>query len=363
MKCERCQNDDHRLMIWHRDKIICRKCIMFSTGLSDNMEITFNESLDAEYQLGFTLSDHQLTMSNKLCQLVKDNQDVLIYAACGSGKTEIILKLIKESLESNLKIGIAIPRKQVVLELSKRLSDYFLHLNVIAVCEGYTSEIYGDLIIATTHQLFRYESYFDILIIDEPDAFPFYNNIVLKNIMKRSVKGNIVYLTATPDDELLQLEVLSLFKRYHGFDVLVPEVLVSTKPILLLKMFSFLKNNKKVLLFVPTINLAKTLSKFLNTFCIHSKSNDALGIIKDFENNVFDVLVCTTILERGVTFSNVNICVLYADHPVFNKSSLIQIAGRVGRKAEYPTGEGIFLCESKSFEVDQCIKDLEMMNA
>ena len=75
-----------------------------------------------------------------------------------------------------------------------------------------------------------------------------------------------------------------------------------------------------------------------------------------------NLLICTTILERGVTFSNVHICVLYADHPVYTKASLIQIAGRVGRTPAYPSGSGIFLTRCKSRKVDLCIEDLIMMN-
>ena len=108
--------------------------------------------------------------------------------------------------------------------------------------------------------------------------------------------------------------------------------------------------------------MANSLSKIFRVKCIHSKSENSEAIIADFEDNKMNLLICTTILERGVTFSNVHICVLYADHPVYTKASLIQIAGRVGRTPAYPSGSGIFLTRCKSRKVDLCIEDLIMMN-
>lgn len=362
MKCKICANDDPRLLIEHQATLICRKCIMFQKGLLKENTPSFNEDLDAEYVLEFQLSNKQLELSKKLITYVEEGHDVLVYAACGSGKTEIVLELIKRTLEKNLVIGIAVPRRQVVLQLFERLYEYFESLNVIAVCEGYTDLVYGDLIICTTHQLFRYDNYFDVLIVDEPDAFPFANNPLLENLMHRSVKANVVYLSATPTDKMRKMKTLSLFRRFHGHDLLVPEVYVNFKITLWYQMFKFLKTRKKVMLFVPTIALANLLSKILNMPCIHSKTCDKEVIIEEFEQGKFKVLICTTIMERGVTFKAVDICVLYADHQVFTKASLIQIAGRVGRNKDFPSGDGIFLSRKQSSKVSECIHELEMMN-
>ncbi|WKB74939.1 helicase-related protein [Ligilactobacillus animalis] len=52
-------------------------------------------------------------------------------------------------------------------------------------------------------------------------------------------------------------------------------------------------------------------------------------------------LVTTTILERGITIARLNVMVLQADAPVFSETVLVQIAGRVGRDKDYPTGDVI----------------------
>ncbi len=363
MKCLKCNNQDARYFFLLNDENVCRKCLTFNSGILDKKSFSFNEQLDAEYELGFELTKAQKNLSKALLENIKAKKDVLIFAACGTGKTEIILETINYCLNNRLKIGIAIPRRQVVLELKERMETYFSKIDVVAVCEGYTDKLFADLIVCTTHQLHNYPNYFDILILDEPDAFPFANNPLLLAIAKNSVKGNTVYLSATPTAQMKQLETLTLFRRYHGYDLLVPTVKINFRPLLYLQMLKWIKNVKRLLIFVPTIALAQRLSKLLKIPAIHSKKDNKEKLIKDFEQGIYDVLITTTIMERGITIENVNICVLFADHIVFNQASLIQIAGRVGRKASAPEGLGIFLCEKKSEKVDQCIAELEMMNA
>jgi competence protein ComFA len=65
-------------------------------------------------------------------------------------------------------------------------------------------------------------------------------------------------------------------------------------------------------------------------------------VVEDFRCGRLDVLVTTTVLERGVNFPGIGVMVLYADHSVFSASALVQIAGRVGRSAETPTGPVLF---------------------
>jgi len=57
------------------------------------------------------------------------------------------------------------------------------------------------------------------------------------------------------------------------------------------------------------------------------------------------VVVTTTILERGVTVPQADCLVLAADHAVFDEAALVQIAGRVGRAADDPTGRVWFVAE------------------
>lgn len=66
-------------------------------------------------------------------------------------------------------------------------------------------------------------------------------------------------------------------------------------------------------------------------------------MVEEFRQGKLTILVTTTILERGVTFPCVDVFVLLANHKLYSKSALVQISGRVGRAAERPTGELLFL--------------------
>ena len=60
------------------------------------------------------------------------------------------------------------------------------------------------LVIATTHQLLKFYQAFDLLIVDEVDAFPYVDNPMLYHAVERSVKedATTIFLTATSTDEL-----------------------------------------------------------------------------------------------------------------------------------------------------------------
>ena len=203
MRCPRCLNEDPRYFYLGSKGYYCRKCIAFNRALlnepldSPTQEIR-TELLDADYQLTFDLTPKQQEVSDRLAIMI-DKTDVLVYAACGSGKTEIVMESIRKYLKLGFTVGYATPRRQVVIEIGARMAEAFKKLKVVTVCEGYTKDVMGDLIICTTHQLYRYYEYFDLLILDEPDAFPYYGNSVLQGIVKTSCRKNIIYLTATPD--------------------------------------------------------------------------------------------------------------------------------------------------------------------
>ena len=120
------------------------------------------------------------------------------------GKTEITFESICFYLSCGKKIAFAISRRQVVLEIADRLKKAFPELKVVAVAEGYTDDTDGDIIVCTMHQLYRYPYAFDLLILDEVDAFPFAGNEVLENIVDLASIGQKMYLSATPDEKNME---------------------------------------------------------------------------------------------------------------------------------------------------------------
>ena len=76
----------------------------------------------------------------------------------------------------------------------------------------------------------------------------------------------------------------------------------------------------------------------------------------------YDFLVTTTILERGVTFSEIDGGVIGADDDVSSSSALVQIAGRVGRSSNRPTGAVTFFISENSRNVKLAVKQIGYMN-
>ena len=59
------------------------------------------------------------------------------------------------------------------------------------------------LTIATTHQLLRFYQAFDVLIVDEVDAFPYSADQSLQYAVEqaRKIPSSIIHLTATPNEK------------------------------------------------------------------------------------------------------------------------------------------------------------------
>ena len=84
--------------------------------------------------------------------------------------------------------------------------------------------------------------------------------------------------------------------------------------------------------------------------------------IEKFKKGEFQYLVTTSILERGVTVRNLQVIVFSADHDLYTSSTLIQIAGRVGRKVGATKGEVLFIGEVKTTSIDTTIQTIDRTN-
>lgn len=349
MRCERCNEDDFEMIFLGE----CRRCNTIS--LKEEREWVPERN---EVSFDINLTKAQKLVSDSLIQSI-EHGDVFIDAVCGAGKTEICLELVKDMLQSGKRVGWAIPRREVVLELSTRLSRYFNEYEVVPVCQGYTQKVIADLIVCTTHQLFRYENYFDLLILDEPDAFPYAGNSYLESIMKSSCRGSIVYLSAT--FEIKNVTRLTLPIR-PSLKLLPEPVLVKTRfPTLNLINLLLRFRKEHCLIFVPTKKIAKKLSMVLNIPFICSSSNNKSEILLNFKKTR-GLLITTTVLERGVTFIDCFVFVYHAQHRVFTEGSLVQIAGRAMRGMNPLKGGVWFICLEQSDAIKECMKRILKAN-
>ena len=373
-KCPTCGNTDSHSIGILNGKPYCRRCISFKGEEADYLP---SKHKDAPIFLSYDLSDEQKELSDRLVSNFDSGINSLVYAVCGSGKTEICLSLIEHCVSKGLKVGFAVPRRSVCYELFCRFRNIFRRNKVISVYGGHHKTIVGDIVCLTTHQLFRYPNYFDLLIMDEIDAFPFKGNDVLKNMFDKAVKGNYVLLTATPTDQLLNefskpgKDLLKLFVRFHRHPLPVPKIVLGNDFNIHYKLIKelkrFLDDFKQVFIFVPTIDESIKLSRVLRLFFhkgtyVNSKRDNNEEIIEEFREKKYQYLVTTAVLERGITMKNLQVIVFHADSKIYDDHALVQIAGRVGRKKDAPEGEVIFIGKTATEYMEKAISDIKSAN-
>lgn len=323
--------------------------------------------------------------------------EFLIWAVCGAGKTELVFPVINEVLSRGGRVLLATPRKDVVLELTPRLKKAF---PTVAICSvhGSSEEKWeeGQLIISTTHQVLRMYQAFELVILDEVDAFPYHNNPMLYRAVERArtTDGKILYLSATPPDYLRQRLVgqdsfayhsdshTLIPSRFHGHPIPVPDWLPIPKweqkiarSLLMIPLLDSVKDSlereRQVFVFVPRIADVEPVVSYLRKYLpeydekvegVYSSDKARDQKVFLFRQNLLRLLVTTTILERGVTIPRSDVVILGADCEIFDEASLVQIAGRVGRSADSPDGKVLFVVTSRTKQSKMAIRQIKQMN-
>ena len=333
------------------------------------------------------LTPFQEKVSEGLIRAVDKQEPTLVHAVTGAGKTEMIYQVVAKVINAGGAACLASPRIDVCLELYKRLQDDFACK--IALLHGESEPYFRTpLVVATTHQLLKFYQAFDLLIVDEVDAFPYVDNPTLYHAVKNSVKENglRIFLTATSTDELDrkvrigELKRLSLPRRFHGNPLIIPKPIWLSdfnryldKNRLSPKLKSYIEKQRKtaypLLIFASEIKKGEQLKEILQEQFpnekigfVSSVTENRLEQVQAFRDGVLTILISTTILERGVTFPRVDVFVVEANHRLFTKSSLIQIGGRVGRSMDRPTGDLLFFHDGLNDSIKKAIKEIQMMN-
>lgn len=370
----------------------CRKCIMMGRCSECNPLViwigpTPSTSFSSPLQWNGQLSPAQQLASHEVCHAIERNDSLLVWAVCGAGKTEVLFAGINMALSHGKRVCIAAPRTDVVLELAPRLASVFPSVDMAALYGG--SQDRGklaSLTVTTTHQLLRYYHAFDVMIVDEVDAFPYSVDPMLSYAVERARKptSSLIYLTATPNEQW-QREVKSgkrkavtIPARYHRHPLPVPTFewcgnwqkkwRNQRLPSCVVQwVHEHLERNKQAFLFVPHIDFLQQVVPFLQQFHpriegVHAEDPKRKEKVLAFRRGQIPLLVTTTILERGVTVPNIDVAVLGAEQPIFTESALVQIAGRVGRSAQHPTGDVRFFHFGKTKAMVAAKRHIELMN-
>ena len=368
----------------------CRSCLILGRVRSDEDLYYFpQEEFPKANVLKWQgkLTEFQAKVSQGLVEAVTKQKNSLVHAVTGAGKTEMIYQVVAQVINQGGAVCLASPRIDVCLELYRRLKvDFTCDISLLhGESEAYSR---SPLVIATTHQLLKFYQAFDLLIVDEVDAFPYVDNPMLYHAVHQAVKveGTKIFLTATSTDELDkkvakgELTRLSLPRRFHGNPLIVPQKIwladfqkyLGQKK-LVPKLRQFIQKQRKtgfpLLIFASEIKKGQEFAEILqSTFpnekvgFVASTTENRLEIVEKFRQKEITILVTTTILERGVTFPCVDVFVVEANHRLFSRSALVQIAGRVGRSMDRPTGELIFFHDGTTMAIEKAIKEIQEMN-
>lgn len=399
-KCQRCGNqnpkDFYPTPCWgHEGCVYCLSCLQFGKLKScDRLyHLPYHSQL---YDTGVTylkdsptLSPAQQRVAKEILDSWNKRRDHYVYAVTGAGKTEMIFPLINQVLRENGQLAMVTPRIDVANELYPRLKVAF-PTTPISLLHGQSEKTYqGErLVIASTHQLLRFYHAFDAIILDEGDAFPFLHNPMLEKAVQRALttSSSLITLSATPTEEDKkkmrsgELSSSLLPRRYHGYDLPVPKLMYIGNwrnkishcqlPLkLLLLMTRYLQERLPFLLFVPQIDLIPKIERacqlafpYASFSSVSSKEKLRSERVLKMRQKEVDFLITTTILERGVTFENLQVIILGSEDEIYSMSALIQMSGRVGRKKAYPTGEVWFCHNGQTKAMKKAIKEIKWLN-
>ncbi|MFT9849604.1 helicase-related protein [Aneurinibacillus sp. REN35] len=414
--CSRCGADGENMHVVHCARChgpcaYCRRCITMGRSSccvnyytfpslqqspASGRKISTMEALHAYPQL---TEAQRMAASEMLSFYERDDAgEFLVWAVCGAGKTEVMFPLLHYLLAGGRRVLWATPRRDVVLELAPRLRRAFPSYP-LAVLHGKTpaEEKWSPagFALATTHQSLRFYRWFDAVIIDEVDAYPYTADEMLSFAVQRArtLPGKTIYLTATPrSDYQKRMQKPSSHKaflphvkipvRYHGH--LLPEPgmcrerklndrLNAKKPIATL--LSFLdyveKENVPAFIFAAAIRQLPILYQYIliqranwqeKIAAVHASDPKREEKVMKLREGKLQILLTTTIMERGVTLPGIQVLVYQADAPVFDESALVQIAGRAGRSAAAPDGQVIFMAEEVTDAMKAACRQIREMN-
>ncbi len=401
--CNGCGNDHPMLFGWHscfcckeQKCMYCRNCITLRKISACTSLYVWNQEDFVPPQLPQKgellmwqgrLTPAQSNASQKVIRQIEKNEDILIHAVTGSGKTEMLFYPMAYALSQKKKVCFSSPRTDVILEILPRLISVFPQLPIGVFYGGSkVRDFAAPLILSTTHQLMRFHQMFDVCILDESDAFPYRIDSTLKFSLQNALKmqHTLIYCTATPEPTLLKtlkkinVPIVFVAKRFHGRPLEVPHFFwvgnwkrkldqgVLPYP-LIVRLKKSLEQNRQVFLFVAYVEIAKQVQRILahkkfRVLYVYAEDSRRKEKVEAFRKKEVDIIVTTTILERGVTVPFSDVMVLGSEVDLFDASALIQISGRAGRHEKDTEASVYFFHKGITSAMRQAKKQIIRMN-
>ena len=356
---------------WQRTKLKARKRIQDMAGellklyaIRENTKgFAFlkdtKEQYEFEEEFPYTETEDQLKAIEEIKKdMEKDRpMDRLLCGDVGYGKTEVAFRAIFKAIMSGKQVALLCPttilsnqhfnnaiERFKAFPINIEMLNRFVPTKRVNVILERLKEGKVDLLIGT-HRILSNDVIFKdlgLLVIDEEQRFGVTHK---EKIKKYKDNVDVLTLSATPIPRTLQMSMsglrnLSLIETppVDRFPVQT-YVLSENNQIIKDAIYKELSRDGQCFLLFNHVqdleskkNELQKLVPDAKIICAHGKMTKTQleDIMNDFINKVYDVLLCTTIIETGIDIPNVNTLIVY-DADKFGLSQLYQLRGRVGR--------------------------------
>lgn len=360
--------------------------------------------------LPFELTNSQKEAFGEILKDIKSPHPMqrLLQGDVGSGKTVVACMVLLAAIENHCQGAIMAPTEILATQHYKNFTKWllpmgisvglFLGKNTAKVRNEMLSNLKnGQMNIAIgTHALIQNEVEFNnlgVVVIDEQHRFGVNQRM---RLFSKGKSPQMLTMTATPIPRTLALTV-------HGdLDVTtIDELPKGRLPVITTLTSSIGRNNAyekikeeikkghQAYIVYPLINESETISaknatkeaerlsqtvfKDYKIGLLHGKlkAEEKDKVMADFKNKVYDILVCTTVVEVGVDVPNATVIII-ENAERFGLSQIHQLRGRVGRsdiqsycilitgKASKTTREKLSVLEQTNNGFIVAQKDLEI---
>ena len=288
----------------------------------------------------------------------KKIMDRLICGDVGYGKTEVAIRAAFKAVDNGKQVAYLVPTtilaQQHYNTFVERMKDYPIRIELLSRFRT-SAQIKASLerlkkgladIVIGTHRVLSKDVVFKdlgLLIIDEEQRFGVTHKEKIKQLKK---DVDVLTLTATPIPRTLHMSMIGV----RDMSVL-EEAPYERRPIQTYVMENHKSVVKEIIqrelsrggqvfyLYNHVSNIYSVAKNIQNMFpdakvaVAHGRmeKNDIEQTMIDFEQEKYQILVCTTIIETGLDIANANTMII-DDADRFGLSQLYQIRGRVGRR-------------------------------
>lgn len=287
----------------------------------------------------------------------KKPMDRLLCGDVGYGKTEVALRAAFKAIMDNKQVAFLVPTtilaQQHYNTAKERLNTFPLEVEMMSRFKNQIQqkEIIKNLkngninLLIGTHKILSKKIEFNnlgLLIIDEEQRFGVKHKEELKK-MKENI--DVLSLSATPIPRTMQMSLVGIRDMSILDDppeertTIATFVLEYNDSIIKEAIYKELDRGGQVYFVYNRINdidrIYSDIQKLIPEARIavaHSRitNKELENIMYDFQQGVYDILLCTTIIETGMDIKNCNTMIIY-DSDKMGLSQLYQLKGRIGR--------------------------------